>query len=278
VTASAEEGEASVGDSGPANAEEHEASVDEEHEASVDEESETTANAEVGLDEERDVDRGATSFVEVEQELDSLGEGQRAKAQAIDVEQVSASAVPEDYPVRIETDDALELTLELLGRGGRTVQTYFEWPDPAPSDRLATLLELTDVPVDRFGDLHGKTILVTVEDGYYLPVLPEEGLRGDDRAIYALAAGMAPPALVALAGIFGVGTGIVTSTLFVIIWLLATLLLVPLAVYSDAWHLRSRTDWEGGPLFWATLSAIPMAEIMLVPLYLFSRSNAEPLG
>lgn len=229
-------------------------------------------------DEERDVDKSATSFVEVEQELGHLGEGMRAKAQAIDVEQVPASEVPEDYPVAIGTPDALELTLELLGQEGRTVLVYFEWPDQGPSDRLATLLELSDVAVDRFGDLHGKTILVTVEDGYYLPVLPEAGLRGDERAVYALAAGLVPPALVTFVGIFGIGTSLVVSTPFILLWLLSTFLIVPLALYSDAWYLRTHSDWDGGPLFWASMAVVPMLELVIVPLYLLARANAEPLA
>lgn len=265
MTTAAEDEEGGAGD-GQATADDSESST-----------GDSVGSVEESQDEERAVDQGATSFVEVEQELGHLAEGQRARAQAIDVEQVPVSEVPEDYPVQIGTADALELTLELAGGEGKTVQTYFEWPDQGPSDRLATLLTLSDVAVDRFGDLHGKTILITVEDGYYLPVIPAEGLRGDSRAIYALAAGMVPPALVAVAGIFGVGAGVITSFSFVISWLLATLLVVPIALYADAWYLRTRTDWDGGPLFWATLSAIPMIEIVLVPLYLFARSNAEAL-
>jgi hypothetical protein len=242
--------------------------ADAEEERAVDDETES----------ERDVDESATSFVEVEQELGHLGEGMRARAQAIDVEQVDSSAVPEDYPVAIETPDALELTLELPGEEGKIVLVYFEWPEQGVSDRLATLLELCDVPVDRFGDLHGKTILVTVENGYYLPVIPEEGLRGDPRAIYALAAGMAPPAIVTFVGIFGIGASAVFTAPFVVLWLLATLVVVPLALYSDAWYLRTHSDWDGGPLFWAALAVLPLVEIAVVPLYLFARGSAEPLG
>jgi len=227
---------------------------------------------------ERAVDETATAFVEVEQELAHLGDGQRARGQAIDVEQVSASEVPEGYPVQITTPDALALTLELSALDGRTVRVFFEWPEQGVSDRLETLLALCDVPVDRFADLHGKTMLITVEDGFYLPVIPAEGLRGDPRAKYALAAGMAPPALVTLSGIFGVGTGAVFTTPFVVLWLLATLVVVPLAIYADAWYLRTHADWDGGPLFWATLSVVPMFEIVVVPLYLLARANAEPLG
>jgi hypothetical protein len=271
----ADRDEESVGDPDEGSA----ADDAEESSAAADGEERTEAGADTEADsQERAVDQSATSFVEVEQELGHLGEGMRARAQAIDVEQVDSSAVPDDYPVAIETPDALELTLELPSEEGKTVLVYFEWPEQGVSDRLATLLELCDVPVDRFGDLHGQTILVTVENGYYLPVIPEEGLRGDPRAIYALAAGMAPPAIVTFVGIFGIGSSAVFTAPFVALWLVATLVVVPLALYSDAWYLRTHSDWEGGPLFWATLSMLPLVEIAVVPLYLFARGSAEPLG
>ena len=253
-------------------------SREDEREAPADDEAETASDEAEMTGEAADLDDSAASFVEVEQELGHLEAGMRARAQAIDVEKVPASEVPPDYPVRITGEDALELTLELVHGEGQTVHVYFEWPKQGPSDRLETLLELNDVPVGRFGDLHGKTILVTVEDGHYVPVIPEKGLRGDDRALYGLALGLTPPALVAFVGIFGIGASLVFSSAFVWLWLIATLVIVPLALYYDAWYVRTRTDWEGGPLFWASLSVLPMVEILLVPLYLFARANAEPLG
>jgi hypothetical protein len=48
-------------------------------------------------------------------------------------------------------------------------------------------------------------------------------------------------------------------------------------VYYDAWDLRTTTNWEGGPLFWATLAMIPGLNILGVVAYLILRQNAEPI-
>lgn len=222
--------------------------------------------------------QSVADLLESQQERQRPAAKMRARTKVIGVEQVPAENVPEGFPVAIETTDALALTLELLDSEGETVLTYFEWSEAEASERLATLLELTGVSADRLGELEGTRLLVTVEAGYFLPVLPKGGLAGDGRAVYALAAGMVSPALVTLSGIFQLGSGIVFSTPFVVLWLLSTLLVVPLALYVEGRYRQTRTDWDGSPLLWAALSVFPMVEIVVVPLYLFSRANDEPLA
>lgn len=226
-------------------------------------------------DDERPIDSAATSFVEVEEKLGHLGEGMQTQGQAIDVERIPAEDVPDDYPAEIDTEDALTLVLELVEADDQTVMAYFEWPENGTDDRLAKLLDLREVPVERFADLHGETILLTVENGHYVPVLPEEEPRGSEKAVYGIFAGIGVNLLVLLAAMLGIG-GIIASGGFVLLWLLLNLVVLPLSVYLDAWDLRTTTDWEGGPLFWGALSAVPGLNVVMAAAYLLQRQSAQP--
>lgn len=226
--------------------------------------------------EEPDVDSAATSFLEVEDELDGPIDGAQIRGRAVDVDRVSGSEVPEDYPVEIRGEDALALYLERSGTDGGTVVTYFEWPDEGADGRLAKLLDLRDVPGDRFADLHGERILLEARNGHYVPLLPGEEPRGDARGLYGVLAALGVNVFLALAMMFGF-SGVVASTGFLILWLVANVVVLPVATYLDAWNLRTRTDWDGGPLFWAALSAIPAVNIAVAAFYLISRGNAEPI-
>jgi hypothetical protein len=241
----------------------------------AEEDSEEMAELESELSEEG-FDHAAESFIEVEEELQGTAEGMRGRGQAIDVEKVPASEVPEDFPAKIETEHALALRLSMIEANDQTVVTYFEWPEQGTDERLARLMELKDVPPDRFADLHGEKILLTIEEGYYMPVIPSEEPRGDDRAVYGIYAGLAPSVLILLAGLIG-ATGAIATGSFFLLWVIATVIVLPISVYMDAWDLRTSTDWDGGPLFWTFMSAIPGFNMLAVPLYLLSRSNAEPL-
>lgn len=224
------------------------------------------------------VEAAAESFLELEEEFEFVGDGIQVRGQAVDVERIPASAVPDDFPAEIHTDDALALTLELVEvEGERTVTTYFDWPAEGSGERLSKLLALRDVPLDRFADLHGETMLLEMRDNHFLPVLPDEEPRGDERGIYGILAGLLPSLLVFLGGMVGGIGGLLFTTTFIFIYLLATLVVLPLSTYLDAWHLRTTTNWDGGPLFWAFFSMIPGLNIVTIGAYLVLRGNAEPL-
>ena len=222
------------------------------------------------------VDSAAGSFLEVEQALDGMVEGMQVRGQAIDVERIPAHEVPDGFPYEIATSDALALTLEIDQTEGKTVTTYFGWPGDGADERLGKLLRLREVPVDRFADLHGDSILLEVENGHFVPVLPKDEQRGDDRAYWGILAGLFPSILIAVAGVLNAGAFLFTST-FLFVWLLATFVILPLATYYDAWNLRTTTNWNGGPLFWATLAMIPGLNVMTTAAYLIIRKNAESI-
>lgn len=240
--------------------------------------SEDTAAAGGGAisEESEELDAAADSFLEVEQEIDTMAEGMQLRGQAIDVAQIPAHEVPDGFPYKIGTSDALALTLEIDQTEGKTVTTYFEWPGQGGDERLAKLMELHGVPMDRFAELHGEDLLLAVRDGHFVPVLPRDGVRGDDRAYFGVVGGFAFLLFPLVAWMFGV-TGMIGSSLFFFLFILVHLVVLPVSIYLDAWDLRTTTNWTGGPLFWAFFAMIPGLNVMIVAAYLILRGNAEPI-
>lgn len=221
-------------------------------------------------DSDRSVDAGAESFLSVEADIHATSGG-TVRGQAVDVERVPTATVPDDYPWGIGTPDALALTVALAD--GTEATTYFEFEGGRAGDRLSRLLAVHDIPADRFGDLHGEWLLLTVEGGHYLPVLPAEFPRGDPRGVYGILAGLG---LYPLAGVLAIGGGLSLPALVVL--LLATSVSLALATYVDAWYLRTRTDWGQGPSFWALLATLPGPNLPTTIAYLWTRRQSEPLA
>lgn len=208
-------------------------------------------------------------------ETDGEHEGKTFTARVRSVERVRAREVPEDYPVAIETADALDVRLTVDGTEKPIFRLYFETADRGPDDRFAHLLELAGTPDSDPESLEGQSLLLTIRDGFYMPVVPDEQRRGNPYGVYGVFAGLAPSIIIALVGIFSPGAAFIASTPFVAGWLLAMFVLLPLSLYADAWHLRTTTGWSGDPRKWAAMAMVPGLNVLVVPLYLITRENAE---
>ncbi|WP_049925191.1 hypothetical protein [Halopiger goleimassiliensis] len=224
---------------------------------------------------ESDADETATTFLELEAELGPTASGLEAgtetiRAQVVDAAVVDGGVVPDDYPWEIETAEALALDLEI---GSDSVTTYFAWPETGTNERLSRLLSALDIPADSFAELHGKRLLVTVEDGYFVPVVPPTRPRGSPTALPGIYAGLA----FNLAFFASLLTDFLFQPWLLVPFLLVNLLVLPAAVAYDGWYLRTQTDWGQGPWFWAVLSALPGLNLLSIPLYLRYRSQARPL-
>ena len=202
-------------------------------------------------------------------------EGLRIRGEVASVDRVSTDAVPADYPVDITTEQAVAVEVSIGGPDEIAVVVYFETPGMGIDDRLGRLLTLAET--DDPADIVGKSLLLCVEDGFYMPVVPDDPSRGDGRAVYGIGLGLGPSLLVGLVGIFAPGSTIVGSTPFVLAWLVSTFLVLPVSVYIDAVNLRSTTDWEGSPRTWTILAALPPINVVAIPLYLIGRENAESI-
>lgn len=209
-------------------------------------------------------------------DTDGEDEGEQFTAVVREVEQVPASAVPAEYPAVIETAEALAVRLTVSGTDEPVFVCYFEPTDRGPDDRLARLLSVADVS-DPEG-LIDHELLLTISEGYYLPVVPEGQPRGTPGAVLGIFAGLLPSAVIGLVGIFAPGAQFIGTTPFVAGWLVATFLVLPLSLYVDALHLQTTTNWTGKPQKWAAMAALPGLNIVVVPLYLIARENANKLA
>lgn len=219
-----------------------------------------------------EIEDATDSFLELESEFDAESLPGRVRGQAVDVERIPTSVVPGDYPVEIETEGALALSVAV---DGERVPVYFAFDESLSDTRLGRLLELKDVAPDRFADLYGESVLLTVEDGHHVPVVPEAAPRGSPLGAYGVGAGLAVNLLVL--ALLVVGLGGFFSVPVVFAWLAANVVGVPAATYFDAWYLRTHTDWDGGPLFWTALGAIPGLNAVSAGVYLYQRSTAADL-
>lgn len=237
-------------------------------------ESETQVQGETETVADEDVDRAAESFLDIESQLRTSGPTKR-RGRAVDVERIPAEKVPENYPVEMTTPEALALRLVVDEQRETTV--YFEYDEGAADDRLGRLLALHDIPPDRFADLHGESILLAVEDGHYVPVVPEESPRGSSVGVYGVVAGLAVNILTVALVVVGLG-GLLSSLGVVLALVAINIVGLPIATYVDGWYLRTRTDWGQWPAFWAILAAIPGLNILSTMAYLWTRRNTTHLA
>jgi hypothetical protein len=252
-----------------------------EEELPVESSERTTSDDNDGADErfQRTEDRTAERFLELESELAAgsgatLPDGTVRPARLVDAELVSAADVPDGYPLAPGEGRALGVTLEL--QSGRRVPAYLDWPedgDPTAESALGRLLAGLDVAPAQLAALYGRRLLVEVVDGRYTPYLPDEPPRGTGRDVY----GVVTAAVASVATLLGLGLGLGSGTLLFVLFLLLTVFVLPLFTYRDAWYLRTHSDWEGGPVFWATLSMIPGLNLASTVLYLRARDRATVL-
>lgn len=219
------------------------------------------------------VDDAAESFVSLEQELQGMrGTPDRPIGAISDVERVPATAVPEGYPVRLSTDEALRLRVGSVEDADTapdpTQSVYVEWP-PSDDGPLSRLLALREIDTEQFADLHGEEIPLRVEKGFLVPDLPAESARGSASGVYGIVLSLVlmVPIVVSMQSVPILG----------VLWAAVSVVLLPVSTYYDAWYLRTHTDWEGGPLFWTTLAFLPVLNVLTTVAYLVVRHSAERL-
>lgn len=206
-------------------------------------------------------------------DTDGEDEGKQFTAVVREVEEVPASTVPTEYPTGIDTAEAVAVRLTVRTTEEPVFELYFEPTDRGPDDRLARLLAVAGVSSAE--ELVDRELILTISEGYYVPVVPDDEPRGNASAVYGIFAGLVPSTVIGLVGIFSPGAAFITTTPFVVTWLAATFLLLPVSIYLDALNLRTTTNWTGGPRKWAAMAALPGLNVVIVPLYLIARENAD---
>lgn len=215
-------------------------------------------------------DEAAQSFFNLDEDLNSVptssetGAGLR-RGLVVDAERIDRSAVPDGYPIEELSDRAVALTVDF---GVETTTVYLVWPDDADEGvPLTWLLDAMDIELR---DLYGRDVLVAPANGYETLCTPDESPRGSDKTM-SLLGGMA--FLTAVLGLAGVAGGV--GLPIAVLWLCVSFGWFPYAMFTDAWYRRTHSAWDGGPLFWATLSGIPVLNLLVGAVYLRNR-HREP--
>ena len=220
------------------------------------------------------LDRSAESFLDLESELADTDDGRPSElgyGLVIDAERLSAADVPADYPWTVSGGEAVALTIE---RADNTVTAYFDWP-PRDGDRLDRLLAVAGIDDGGFARLHGAQVLLTTRDGTVVPFVPPARPRGSAAGRVAVLGGLVFNSLTLLG--VALGVGFVAALWFLAVFLAVNLLAIPAGTFLDARYLRSHTDWEQGPSFWALLSAFPFLNVLTSVADLRSRARTRPV-
>lgn len=216
-----------------------------------------------------DPDAAAESFLELDEDLDVTpdtdGTGGRRRGIVADADRVSTDRVPEGYPLSTATERAVALTVDF---GDGTTTVYLAWPDDAETETELTWL-LDAMGID-LRELYGKSVLVERVDGYDALVTPDERPRGSDWRAGVIGGLGVVAGFVALLAATSGPLGVAGA-----VWALVTLVWLPYTTHRDAWYVRTRSDWGGGPLFWATLSILPFFNLITGTVYLWQRSRAR---
>lgn len=221
-------------------------------------------------------DDAAESFLELEADLDAdlggtdTGRDTR-RGLVVDGDRIDASEVPDGYPIAIRGEEALALTVD---RGDGETTAYVAWPGDGSEDaRLPWLLDAMGIGL---GDLYGRTVLLDRVDGHDVLVTPTERPRGSGAWGLGVAAGHVLNATLLAVAILG-SVSLPALPVF-LVWLSLTLVWLPYATYRDGWYLRTHSEWDGGPLFWATLSGIPLVNVIAGVGYFWERTRATFFG
>lgn len=251
---------------------------------STDDERETTRRQSAGDDRSADAadeaptdavstpDDVAETFLELDDDLDLTLDtdqtGDSRRGLVVDADRVSTDEVPQGYPLPSSTDQAVALTVDF---GEKTTTVYLAWPDEG--DGETGLTWLLDAMGIELRDLYGREVLVDREDGHDVLVTPEERPRGSDVEAGVVAGLGVIAACLAVLPVAGPVTWPVLG-----LWLGVTLGWLPYATFRDAWYLRTHSDWDGGPAFWATLAALPVLNLFTGAAYLWQRARATFFG
>lgn len=216
-------------------------------------------------------------LVELEAELTSAETGATGTYDdgiIADVATVPAGDVPGDYPVRIETTQALRIHVDA---GEEMVPVYLEWPgEDEQSDHVARLLDALDREPGEFADIYGDRVALDVRDGWHgidaertaalqgrQTALQDRTLRWTERG---LAAGVAAALLsfpLAESGLPGVGA--LGSLLLVGSWFA-----IPAIMYLDVGQIRDHVGVERST-GWLVAALLPLVNVLAGSAYLVDR-------
>lgn len=223
-------------------------------------------------------DRVARNLIDVESKIRNtpgtiLPDGRVKSGTIKDIRIVSTDSVPSQYPKNISGEKSLVLDLE--SEDGKTIPVYMEWLEDdgnSSDDNLTYLFDMHQIQSGNISDLYGKRAFVKSDDGYfrlYTPNNPKGVNQSQLSKIIGLV--LSSYGLMFLMLYTPLGFTVITSLIFVVL----NSVLLPHFIYQDAWYTRSHSDWEGGPLFWSSLSLFPILDTLIIAGYLYTRLKSK---
>lgn len=222
-------------------------------------------------------ENGSTErFVDIEDDVRQaessvLPDGEVVTATIVDAERISSDDIPEEYPGEVDTDRCLKLSTNL--QDNKTSDVYLNWSNedsPDSGSQIGKILQLHELEETEIAELQGKEILLEVDNGRYKPNIPSQ-VKGTSSVNSLLASlGLTYGVIVA-----GTSLPFISLSISILLFTVGTLVAVPYYTYQDSWHRRSRSDWNGGPLFWTTMSFLPIINIISTLVYTTNRRKSE---
>lgn len=199
-------------------------------------------------------------------------DGEVLKGEIRDVKRVPSEEIPNDYPVDIETEEALGFTIKTSQ--DKSVSVYMNWFDDKTNRKnslISDLLKMHNIQETQISDLYGKEVLLESENNHLRLKTPDNPRKGKTRYSAIL-----PSLLIGYFALFlGIQTTIIPFSIGLVMFTITIFLVLPFFVYQDSWKLRNMSKWEGGPLFWATVSMLPIINIFTTLMYISQRRNQE---
>lgn len=233
---------------------------------------------------EQAVEARIEELVELEQELrqpsGTVTDGVFGEGVIAGAERIPAEKVPEDYPVPIESEQALRIDVETEGG---IVETYMEWaPHGEGSSHVERLLEVLGRTPDEFASIFGDRVVLDYQDGHH--GIDAEGTAqlhrtGDPQLGIDLGflenlefrhTGKVVAGLVVLAaaGLVANSFGVGSPTMFVIF---VTSVGLPLGILFDVSQVREEVNWDVTTPLWVIGAFVPFFNVPIASGYLFRR-------
>jgi hypothetical protein len=236
----------------------------------------STSNNDPNMSEQDEI---AERFMRLEENIRNSSDTIRSNGDIVkgtikDVIRISSEEVPEEYPIDIQTDEALVFKIQI--ESDKTIPIYTNWFEGKNSlsdNSLSNLLKLHNIKETQISKLYGKNVFVVVRDGHFVLKVPKKPQKGYSRA-YGIIASL----VIAYISLYiGIQTSVLSISLGIIIFTFINFIILPYLIYQDTWKIKNISSWSGGPLFWSTISILPIINIFSTIIYLNQRRKEEKI-
>lgn len=223
-------------------------------------------NSEINMEER------AENFVNIEEDIREststlLSNGVIREAKITNVSKVPREQVPDKYPINIKTEHSLMFKVKMDSRKSKI---YLNWVDdevPITNSIIGRILSKNELNEGEIADINGKSILLEVKNGYYIPYMKDKE-SSDQKFIPQIVVTIILSYCLLF---FGLSSSFLPVIFGILAYLIFNTLILPYYKYKDASNFRSNSEWNGGPLFWSFLSLFPIINIISTIFYIRQR-------